>query len=267
MSMTTWSRDTVLNFIEMYKFHECLWKMKSKDYRNNLMRERAYEELVLFCKPFHPEANKEFVIKKISNLRTTFKRELKKHENSKQSGMGSDEVYEPSLWYFHNLMFLEDQDMPSAGSSNLQSYEYPSSFSIEATDMEESLSPKAGSEMSLLDVKEEPPSAETLTSLSQSQHSQLPTVYKQLMPEVSEALLHKKKRKTNDDELIKAACLRLLNPANDDEHDNFGKNVAHKLRRLTTEQQIYAEKLISDVLFEAQLGSLTRSSSVVTTSS
>jgi len=37
-----------------------------------------------------------------------------------------------------------------------------------------------------------------------------------------------------------------------------GKNVASKLRILTKEQRIMADKLMNDVLYEAQLGSLTR---------
>jgi len=42
-----------------------------------------------------------------------------------------------------------------------------------------------------------------------------------------------------------------------------GKNVASKLRILTKEQRIIAEKLLSDVLYEAQLGSLTRNSRLI----
>jgi hypothetical protein len=39
--------------------------------------------------------------------------------------------------------------------------------------------------------------------------------------------------------------------------------VASKLRILTTEQRIIAEKLINDVLYEAQLGTLTRHSRLI----
>jgi hypothetical protein len=42
-----------------------------------------------------------------------------------------------------------------------------------------------------------------------------------------------------------------------------GRNVASKLRILTKEQRIIAEKLIKDVLYEAQLGSLTRNSRLI----
>jgi len=43
----------------------------------------------------------------------------------------------------------------------------------------------------------------------------------------------------------------------------IGKNVASKLRILTKEQRIMAENLINEVLYEAQLGSLRRSSRLI----
>jgi hypothetical protein len=42
-----------------------------------------------------------------------------------------------------------------------------------------------------------------------------------------------------------------------------GKHVAWKLRLLTKEQSIIAEKLIHDVLYEAKLGSLTSNSRLI----
>jgi len=42
-----------------------------------------------------------------------------------------------------------------------------------------------------------------------------------------------------------------------------GKNVASKLRILTKKQRTMAEKLINDVLYEAQLGRLTRNSRLI----
>jgi hypothetical protein len=41
------------------------------------------------------------------------------------------------------------------------------------------------------------------------------------------------------------------------------KNVASKLRRLTKKQRIIAEKMINNVLHEAQIGSLTRNSRLI----
>lgn len=44
----------------------------------------------------------------------------------------------------------------------------------------------------------------------------------------------------------------------EDEYDIIGKNIAAKLRRLPHSQSVYAEKLIYDVLFEAELGNLNK---------
>jgi len=56
---------------------------------------------------------------------------------------------------------------------------------------------------------------------------------------------------------------RLQDLGKEDMFEITGKNVASKLRILTEEQRIIAEKLINDVLYEAQLGSLTRNSRLI----
>ncbi|KAG8267286.1 hypothetical protein J6590_054683 [Homalodisca vitripennis] len=50
----------------------------------------------------------------------------------------------------------------------------------------------------------------------------------------------------------------------EDQFDVFGKHIAQKLRVLDNEQQIIAQKLINDALFEAELGSLYRNASINT---
>jgi hypothetical protein len=56
---------------------------------------------------------------------------------------------------------------------------------------------------------------------------------------------------------------RLQDLGKEDMFNITGKNVASKLRILTKEQRIIAEKLINDVLYEAQLGTLTRNSRLI----
>jgi Alcohol dehydrogenase transcription factor Myb/SANT-like len=45
-----WSKEVVTEFIEIYKCHPCLWKIKSRDYTNRNLKNAAYEKLVQFCK-------------------------------------------------------------------------------------------------------------------------------------------------------------------------------------------------------------------------
>ena len=90
--MATWSKETLLEFIRHYRRHECLWKIKSRDYSNRLLKEKAYQQMVDFCKTVDSSFDKSEVTKKINNLRGCFRKELKKMDASKLSGAGSDEV-------------------------------------------------------------------------------------------------------------------------------------------------------------------------------
>lgn len=49
------------------------------------------------------------VKKKINSLRAGYRKEYKKVQNSKRTGIGTDQVYVPKLWYYSQLEFLNDQ--------------------------------------------------------------------------------------------------------------------------------------------------------------
>lgn len=103
-------RDFLREFIELYKSFPCLWLVKSKEYSDRNKKSLAYEEMVKKYKEFDPSADRNTVVKKINALRTVYKKELSKVNNSSKSGAGADEIYKPSLWYFDLLHFLNDQD-------------------------------------------------------------------------------------------------------------------------------------------------------------
>ncbi|KAG7160612.1 52 kDa repressor of the inhibitor of the protein kinase-like isoform X3 [Homarus americanus] len=72
-----------------------------------------------------------------------------------------------------------------------------------------------------------------------------------------------KKRKRQDacDNILSLIGERLQS-SRQDEFDIIGKNVNNKLRRLSREQQLFAERLINDVLFEGGLANLNRNSKI-----
>ncbi|GFS14198.1 hypothetical protein ElyMa_001417900 [Elysia marginata] len=117
-----WDHEATLNFFKAYQSAECLWKIKSKDYCNKYLKEKAYENLVKLCQEFDPCVIKDTIAKKVNNVRTSFRRKLKKKENSKMSGAGTDNVYEPKLWYFDHLVFLTDEETPRQSFSNIPVY-------------------------------------------------------------------------------------------------------------------------------------------------
>ena len=100
--------ERMIEFINIYKSEPCLWKVKSKDYYNKAKRDAAYDKLVAKLKESHPAANKEMVVKKIGSFRGCYRKELKKLQEASKY---ENKVYEPQLWYFNLLTFLNDQDL------------------------------------------------------------------------------------------------------------------------------------------------------------
>jgi hypothetical protein len=120
IDLRNYSKQFIEEFINMYREFPCLWRIKSKQYSNRNLRNEAYEKLVAKLKEIEPEANKEMVIKKINTLRTAFRREMKKVKEGTHSGMGSDDVYEPRLWYYPLLYFTVEQETQREGQSNVE---------------------------------------------------------------------------------------------------------------------------------------------------
>lgn len=112
-------RDVLLQFIHTYRDHPALWKVKSKEYCNKIARGKGISALQDILKELEPNCTRDAVIKKINCLRTAFRREYKKIENSKTSGTSTDEIYTSSLWYFDEMLFVLDQDLPRESCSNL----------------------------------------------------------------------------------------------------------------------------------------------------
>lgn len=117
--MASWSKDNLLQFIEEFRKHECVWKVKSKDYHNREKKEAAHRSLLLVVKGFDSTATKSDVLKKINNIRSAFRKEQRKVTVSQRSGSGTDDIYVPKLWYYRELLFLIDQEECLGGTSNL----------------------------------------------------------------------------------------------------------------------------------------------------
>lgn len=112
-------REILEEFIQIYQSEPCLWRIKSKEYHDKAKRDAAYNKLLEKYKLIDPNADRDVVVKKINTLRTNYRREKKKFEESYRSGSGTDQIYVPTLWYYHLFHFLSDQDTPRSSSSNL----------------------------------------------------------------------------------------------------------------------------------------------------
>ncbi|CAI6371003.1 unnamed protein product [Macrosiphum euphorbiae] len=81
--------------------------------------------MVNFFKHSFPEANRQFVVKKIQSLRGSFRKEMKKVMERQRSGSYKDDIYVPSLWYYDLLLFTKDQEISMDNISNLGENECP----------------------------------------------------------------------------------------------------------------------------------------------
>lgn len=113
-------KSILTDFIELYRINPCLWKVKSKDYMDKNKKDSAYKLLLEKLKELNPDAVLEDVKKKINSLTSCFCKEYKKTMNSVKSGAGTEEIYQPQLWYYDLLMFLKDHEIPkySVGTRN-----------------------------------------------------------------------------------------------------------------------------------------------------
>jgi len=67
----------------MYREYPCLWKVKGKEFSDTVKKNLAYEHLTTKLKEIDPDGNEEKFVKKINFLRSCFRKELKKVNDSK----------------------------------------------------------------------------------------------------------------------------------------------------------------------------------------
>jgi hypothetical protein len=128
--MATWSKDFLLDFIELFRQEECLWRVKSKDYFNRSKKDSSYQILIRKLQEVEPDATRDTVVKIINNLRSAFRKEHKKVLKSQVSGAGAEEMYVPRLWYYNQFRFLCDQEAPHSSTSSMQEEEDDSEVNL-----------------------------------------------------------------------------------------------------------------------------------------
>lgn len=113
-------RNQVLQeFIEIYRSEPCLWRVKSKEYRDREKREAGYEKMLAKLKEIEPGATRDTVVKKINNFRSNVRKEKNKLAMSLKCGSAADDVYKSRLWYFDFFDFLGGQYNPGSSVSHL----------------------------------------------------------------------------------------------------------------------------------------------------
>ncbi|XP_074038616.1 uncharacterized protein [Leptinotarsa decemlineata] len=211
--------------------------------------------LVEKFKEIDSTANRETVVKKINSLRSVYRKEVAKCNKSNRSGAGEDEIYKPALWYFDLLHFLNDQETPRK-SRNTMIENDESEVDEPSEQMEGDVHTSSADALSA----EAPatPLSEASTSCSNATLSRNTSR--------SHSSTRKRKAVPNDDDtsdVMKLVGKKLESLQAEDAFHVFGKHVGNKLRDVPSSQNAIAQKLISDVLFEVELGTLTRNFQLV----
>ncbi|XP_042212146.1 uncharacterized protein LOC121859419, partial [Homarus americanus] len=112
----------LLECIELYRSLPALWKKKRDDFSDINKKKEAYDILLRKYQEKYPLATNDDVKKKFNTLCRKFRKEMKKVSKSKESGSGIEEVYEPKLWYFDEMLFLQDQETQSTFPNTIENF-------------------------------------------------------------------------------------------------------------------------------------------------
>ncbi|XP_038211364.1 uncharacterized protein LOC119831870 [Zerene cesonia] len=225
------SRNLIKRFIALYKESPCLWNRKCIAYKHKQKRNEAIARLTELVRKHDPTATKVHVLRKIESMRACVRREYKKVQASISRAKCDDDVYVPHLWYYKLLSFAFTDE----SDDNKMKVEFEAE-----EDSVESDNPDVSE-----DTFEPAPHVYTDYAITSNVLGGVPdsSVYKH----------------TEDDSKRKQHCTEV-----DDEYDAIGINVAAKLRGLPSNMRILAEKLINDVLFQAQTNTLSSSTTITT---
>ncbi|KAL0870060.1 hypothetical protein ABMA27_006222 [Loxostege sticticalis] len=237
-SNVVFPRKLLKRFIQLYKDLPCLWDKNCFAYKHKQKRHDAISKLTQLVQEYDPTATRVHVLRKIESLRACVRREHKRVVDSRRKATCPEEIYVPTLWYYDSFSFFYGDDADNTP------------VKLDA------LSPEQTVELTEDDEDE-------TTEDDEATYSQQPysSDYNHLVevpdsPSISKRLCFEDdQNKTN-----KRQCTEI-----DDEYDAIGINVAAKLRALPSNMRILAEKLINDVLFQAQVNGLSPDTVISTT--
>ncbi|CAH1107762.1 unnamed protein product [Psylliodes chrysocephalus] len=115
----SWTRQEVSILIEEYQKYPCLYQVKDKQYKNKHARMRALVSIKNALTPMKEDVEIPEIKSKFNNLKTNVLQEYRKVQKSKSSGSGTDELYEPTLWYYRAMLFVLDHTVPRKALDSL----------------------------------------------------------------------------------------------------------------------------------------------------
>jgi Alcohol dehydrogenase transcription factor Myb/SANT-like len=229
-------RPFLTEFIGVYKAHECLWKPNSPNYYNRKIKRAAWQKLVEKYREVDPKCNRNLIQRKISSLRSTFRKEYTKVERLKTSW----QPHVPKLWYYDQLYFIVEVPPHKNSKETTQADKQQIKEEIEENDQDSVCSEEENDR--------DQDGDDTIECRSYSENSYDPLLTDNEVPD-----------DTGTGSSTAVTCPLVVVKNEEDELYLTGQAIAAKLKTMEKEQQIIAEKLIFDVLCYGRLGKLNMS--------
>ncbi|KOB67403.1 Uncharacterized protein OBRU01_19870 [Operophtera brumata] len=212
-----WSLETTIKFIQCYKIHDCLWHFSSPDYKCKDKRNAA---LIAIVNEMNiNDIGVTEVKNKIKNLRSTYRQELKKIENSKKSGAGLNNVY------VSNIKWLKEMEEVFMNDLKRKTYENQSDLQCVAS------SPQANCSQSTVTDANTTNNSSTGASATPSRPKKRPREIVKAIHDLK--TMHDKVNAKEEEETP---------------FDVFGKSVAMQLKKMSIENALKAQQKIQCVL-------------------
>nr|CAI5852842.1 unnamed protein product [Callosobruchus analis] len=179
------------------------------------------------------------------------------HTSLKSDG-GTGERYRPALWYYDLLLFLNEQDMPRNSISNI------SNIGVGNEEGNNSEDEETGGDKTLNMDEESHDSTQSAATNLQTPFSHNSSVKSSSTRPPKKCVTYDNPTSTTND-ILGIISRRLEGGEKTDEFDAVGTNIACKLRRISetsAQTRVFAEKLINDVLYYADLGNLNENSRI-----
>ncbi|KAI8435188.1 hypothetical protein MSG28_003545 [Choristoneura fumiferana] len=210
--------------LNLYKSSPCLWDQKHEQYGDREARNQAYQVLLETYKLIQSDATICDVKKKIEYLRCAYRREHKRVLEAHSQG----EAHRPTLWYYDLLKFLNDYH-PEIKPVKTE-------YCQETHEIIDSDADEDGS-----------PANKRACNGSNN------VIY------VSEQLNNIDGLEDPDSYQDHEQSLSFIVS---NESESFGRTIGFQLKELNHMQRVFAEKLISDVIFQARLCNLSAETSL-----
>ncbi|VVC98663.1 unnamed protein product [Leptidea sinapis] len=213
--------------ITLYRKSPVLWNTNSKYYLNKKARRNAVQRIINVLRRYKPNFDEEMYKKKINTLRTNYNKETRKLERMKQSGVD----VEPSLWYYDKFSFIKELDTECEETD--QYTDFPEETYIDCSSPEPTPPkiPKIKEETNLIKPDSSPQSYSQEEEEEDNNYDSIPYEYDTVMP------------------------LEQM-----DSYTHWGLSCAADLKNMDKVQQIYAKRMIAEIIMEGQLGKLHRNS-------